>query len=95
MFTDKAPRVYSSWEEVHKWHRIATAAIEGSRLGRQQNKLTSTGCESMKEALLTVERLEVSKWKALRAGSSVWAEAEEFHHLRPVHRHCCVVALVC
>ena len=51
---------------MHKWHRIATATIEGSRLGRQQNKLTPPGCESMEEAVLTVARLEVSKWKVLR-----------------------------
>ena len=51
---------------VHKWHRIATTAIEGSRLGRQQNKLTPTGCESTEAAVLTVARLEVSKWKVLR-----------------------------
>ena len=51
---------------VHKWHRIATAVIEGSRLGRQQNKLTPPRCESMEAAMLTVTRLEVSKWKVLR-----------------------------
>ena len=51
---------------VHKWHCIATAAIEGSRLGRQQNKLTPTGCESTEATVLTVARLEVSKWKVLR-----------------------------
>ena len=51
---------------VHKWCRIAIAAIEGSRLGRQQNKLTPTGCESTEAVVLIVARLEVSKWKALR-----------------------------
>ena len=51
---------------VHKWHRIATAPIEGSRLGRQQNKLTPPGCESTEAAVLIVARLEVSKWKLLR-----------------------------
>ena len=51
---------------VHKWHRIATTAIEGSRLGRQQNKLTPTGCKSTEAVVLTVARLEVSKWKVLR-----------------------------
>lgn len=79
---------------VHKWHRIATAVIEGSRLGRQQNKLTLTGCESTEAAMLTMARLEVSKWKALRWIVSL-AEAEELHHLRPVHRHWCVVVLLC
>lgn len=51
---------------LHKWHRIATADIEGSRLGRQQNKLTPTGCESTEAVVLIVARLEVSKWKVLR-----------------------------
>ena len=51
---------------MHKWRRIATTTIEGSRLGRQQNKLTPPGCESTEEAVLTVARLEVSKWKVLR-----------------------------
>ena len=51
---------------MHTWHRIATAAIEGSRLGRQQNKVTPTGCESTEAAVLTMARLEVSKWKVLR-----------------------------
>ena len=50
---------------MHKWHRIATTPIEGSRLGRQQSKLTPTGCESSEAAVLTVARLEVSKWKVL------------------------------
>ena len=53
-------------KQMHKWHRIATATIEGSRLGRQHNKLTPTGCESMEVAVLIVARLEVSKWKVLR-----------------------------
>ena len=51
---------------MHKWHRIETTTIEGSRLGRQQNKLTPPGCESTEAAVLTVARLEVSKWKVLR-----------------------------
>ena len=51
---------------MHKWHRIATTAIEGSRLGKQQNKLIPTSCKSTDAAVLTVRRLEVSKWKVLR-----------------------------
>ena len=44
MFIGEAPGVYSSWEEANaQWHRIATAIIEGSRLGMQQNKLTPPG----------------------------------------------------
>ena len=50
---------------MHKWHRIATTTIESSRLSRQQNKLTPTGCESTEAIVLTVTMLEVSKWKVL------------------------------
>ena len=53
-------------KQMHKWHRIAIAAIEVSRLSRQQNKLTPPGCESTEAAVLTVARLKVSKWKVLR-----------------------------
>ena len=51
---------------MHKWHSIAKTTIEGSRLGRQQNKLTPTGCESTEATVLIVAMLEVSKWKVLR-----------------------------
>ena len=39
---------------MHKCYCIATATIEGSKLGRQQNKLTPPGCESTEAAVLTV-----------------------------------------
>ena len=51
---------------MYKWHRIVTATIEGSKLGRQQNKLTPSRCESMEVAVSAVPRLELSKWKLLR-----------------------------